>query len=280
MRQYRRVIGVLLEHYEDVHFPLLVLVLRMLRVCPALLRFDCSHLPDASTCRCVSNESIGPFNEIEPDSRSDVPSTTVAYHARSHSRFALRRIVHCARIHRVLRDGNSNSNDQRHRDHDSQHHPIAQRHNRRETTSRHAGGDPRQCELETAYRDAGGRQAPTSCDQGHKRDRPHEAQHDMGHETDYDERRRPTRNSRMSKRRADCGERKSNASKPPPHGDEGAGRRRGGETARHDRRCNDTAGCWGSHRQRRGHAPKASGPPSSTQVPRGSACSPPLGRGS
>ena len=63
----------------------------------------------------------------------------------------------------------------------------------------------------------------------------------MAHETDYDERRRPTRNSRMSKRRADGGEGKSDASEPPPHGDERAGRRRGGETARHDRRCNDTA---------------------------------------
>ncbi len=207
------------------------------------------------------------LHEIEPDSRSDVPSTTVGYHARSHSRFTVRRIVHCARIQRVLRHGNSNSNHQRRRDHDGQHHSIAQRHNRRDTTAGHARGDPGHRKLGTSYYDAGGRQTPTSCDQGHKRDRPHKAQQDMGHETDDDQRRRPTRNSRMSKRRADGGERKSGASEPPSDGDERAGRRRGGETARHDRRCNDTARGWASHRWRRGHAPKASGPPSPTQVP-------------
>src|SRR5215467_4770216 len=66
VRQYRRVIGVLLEHHEDVHFPLLVLVLRVLRDCPAILRIHCSHLPDASTCFRVSNESIGPLKKSNP----------------------------------------------------------------------------------------------------------------------------------------------------------------------------------------------------------------------
>src|SRR5215831_931548 len=66
VRQYRRVIGVLLEHHEDVHFPLLVLVLRVLRDCPAVLRIHCSHLPDASRYFRVSNESIGRFKKSNP----------------------------------------------------------------------------------------------------------------------------------------------------------------------------------------------------------------------
>src|SRR5690242_16391506 len=107
MRQYRRVIGVLLDHHEDVHFPLLVLDLSVLRDCPILLRFHCSasSFPTART-KSWFQRVRRPINEIEPDSRSDVPSTTIAYRRWSHSRFArhraLQRDVLVSRIRRGL----------------------------------------------------------------------------------------------------------------------------------------------------------------------------------
>src|ERR1051325_1315226 len=56
MRQYRRVIGVLLDHHEDVHVPSLVLGLPVLRDCLAFLPFHCSSLllPDGPEHELVS----------------------------------------------------------------------------------------------------------------------------------------------------------------------------------------------------------------------------------
>src|SRR5215216_8192819 len=88
MRQHRRVIGVLLEHYEDVHSPLLKKI---------LLCLPC-YLDDPCSARVSSLANITVVICSNPDDGSNVPCTTGAYRLRSHRSFHTRRLMHFAML--------------------------------------------------------------------------------------------------------------------------------------------------------------------------------------
>src|ERR1041385_7540247 len=173
----------------------------------------------APPCSCPTAPNTNWFqrgprslNKIQPDSRPDVPSTTVAYRRWSHSRFArhraLQRVVLVAHPHRAVRavHGEPQGNDERSDARDREHQTVADRQQRSQPASRHSRNGPRHQQLGTSCYDAGAPPSPLACDQPHKYDRPQETHHDVDHQSHDDESRRTTRNRSMSKRRADGGE--------------------------------------------------------------------------